>query len=518
MHSSDSDSDDFDQRYSSDSDSADNLDHSGSKCNCKCKKCYHLGLRGRANELRGSIEAYYDRNYSYWFTLDQMDQRNAPPETPEERAFVQVQSRELIRRNRYTVMTHRGFRVSFPDSVDVLSSLDYRHSCPKDEEDEKNEKMHQLVQQGIWNEELKSHYANLIDDFWYNMKHYNTPDRSAFPRHHALVAASSGSSITILERVLWGCRIGCMRGLTAVFTGCAQSSSLETTTKSRLVAQKPASSVFTETTNRQRATILAYSGIVGIAISRLFGRCGNVARTKQIRRHAFLMTQRVHSNQACEILVGNRYQYRGEIRVERAGEHHSIKSARAELREVYSTCIEDLKYKAMQYRRGFIDVREIHSNPNFKKLYSLLIFCGGHLMNLRNKTNDLNKPKDSALKRGRRIMKFIAEFPGLYDVDVARAFGTSAMRLRMSAVESQLRIANEGCYAALLSFAVLEPSMVDEYLAPEVSSVYGGIGSPKCLENHVASRNKILGGDLLNKYRHHIPRTADVVRDVCRKS
>ena len=140
-------------------------------------------------------------------------------------------------------------------------------------------------------------------------------------------------------------------------------------------------------------------------------------------------------------------------------------------------------------------------------------------MNLRNKMNDLDKPKDSALKRCRRIMKFIAEFPGLYDVDVARAFGTSAMRLRTATVESQLRSTkNEGCYAALLSFAVLEPNMVDEYLAPEVNSMHGGIGSSECLENHVASRNKILGGDLLNKYRHHIPRTADVVRDVCRKS
>jgi hypothetical protein len=146
-----------------------------------------------------------------------------------------------------------------------------------------------------------------------------------------------------------------------------------------------------------------------------------------------------------------------------------------------------------------------------------MIFCLKYLMNLRNKMNDPEQPKDSLFKRSVRVMKFIAEFPGLYDFDVARVFGISAMRLRTASRGTQMRLASQGCYAAFLSFAVLEPRMVDDYLALELGTKYGGYLGDGCAENHIASRNKVLGGDLLKKYRHHIPRTADVVRDVCRK-
>ena len=139
-------------------------------------------------------------------------------------------------------------------------------------------------------------------------------------------------------------------------------------------------------------------------------------------------------------------------------------------------------------------------------------------MNLRNKSNDPNLPEDSSFKRTVRIMKFIAEFPGLYEFDIARVFGLSSMKLRTATRGTQLRLASQGCYAALLSFAVLEPRMIDDYLAPEVSSRYGGwLGADSHVaHNHVASRNKIFG-ELLKKYRHHIPRTADAAGDTCRK-
>lgn len=473
---------------------------------CNCKKCY-----GDAKE--DVFDAYHERNYNYWFgdwfDADQADAqyRNAPPETPEERAFVDVQTRELIRRNRRTVMTHRGFRVSFPESIDVLSSLEYRrHTCPEDEVSETAEKLQQLVQQGIWSEEQEVHYKNLIDDFWYNKKYCNTPDQSAFPRHHALVAASLGSSIAILERTLWGAPIARMRILVGKFTDCADPSSFLTRVKAISIAHKPASSVFTETTARQRAKILAYSGIAGSIISRLFGGPARIRR-----QYAFKMTQRIHSSQACEILMDNRYHYDGAF----SGTDATIvctKCARAELRELYPRCIQDLKYKATQYRRGDIDICEMRSNPDFIRIYSLLIFCSKYLINIRrNKMEDPDKPQDASIKRPIRIMKFIAEFPGLYDFDVARAFGSVTMHFRNAAIGSQLRLANQGVYAALLSFAVVEPGMVDDYLAPEMNSKHGGSA-----ENHIASRNKILGGDLLKKYRHHIPRTADALRDVCR--
>jgi hypothetical protein len=308
-----------------------------------------------------------------------------------------------------------------------------------------------------------------------------------------------------------------MRILVGKFTNCADPSSFLTRVKAISIAHKPASSIFTETTARQRAKILAYSGIAGSIISRLCRGCANVAGTARIRRqHAFKMTQRIHSSQACEILMDNRYHYDGAF----SGTDATIvciKCARAELRELYPRCIQELKYKATQYRRGDIDICEMRSNPNFIRIYSLLIFCTKYLINIRrNKMEDPDKPQDTSIKRPIRIMKFIAEFPGLYDFDVARAFGSATMHFRNAAIGSQLRLVNQGVYAALLSFAVVEPGMVDAYLAPDVSSKYGGIEGLACAENHIASRNKIFGGELLKKYRHHIPRTADALRDVCR--
>lgn len=513
--------------------------HSGQpRIRCDCKKCYrfrHSPIQLNAEDV---FVAYQERNYEYWFGIDQI-QYNDHPQTPEERNAVEDQSRELIRRNRRVVMSHRGFRVSFPEPVDVLSPYDYRHVTLEDEDAETFEKMQQLVAQGLWGEEQENHYKNLIDDFRYNEAHCNTLNDSAFPRHHALVAASFGSSIAILEQKLWGVPLSRMSISMGMPLDCADRASFMKKTRSLAIAHAPASSVFTELTARQKDKLMAYSGIAGTLATRLFGSCKKVYGTIQLRRHAFKMALRTHSTQACEILMDNRYQYDGQFpqmnlstTVDASAgavlgvglgvdlgvsvsASPSIKDARAELRQLYSRCIDELRSKAVQYRRGFIGIGELHANPIFVRLYSLMIFCLKYLMNLRNKTNDPEKPKDSSFKRSVRIMKFIAEFPGLYDFDVARVFGSSTMRLRTATRGTQMRLASQGCYAALLSFAVVEPRMVDDYLAPDVSSKYGGCGN-ECAENHVASRNKIFG-ELLKKYRHHIPRTADVVGDTCRQ-
>lgn len=489
---------------------------------CECKKCYKSRHRsegpgvGPGNEV--VIAAYQERNYDYWFGAARRNRRTDPD-----------QIRELIRRNRHFVLAYRGFCVSFPEPVDVLSSRDYRNPSCEDEVAETAEKMKQLVAQGLWGESQEKHYKNLIDDFRYNEEHCNTADDSAFPRHRALVAASFGSSIAILEQNLWGIPLARTRISIGIPCVCVDPGAFMAKSKSVAIAHAPASSVFTELTARQKVKLVAYSGIAGTLAARLFGSCRKVAGTTQIRHHAFKMVQRAHSTQACEVLMDNRYRYNGSfprttiVSVGSAGSvgvgagaDPSIKDARAELRELYPRCIDELRHKAVQYRRGFVDIGEIHANPNFERMYSLMIFCVKYLMNLRNKSNDLNLPEDSSFKRSVRIMKFIAEFPGLYEFDIASVFGLSSMRLRTASRGTQIRLANQGCYAALLSFAVVEPRMVDDYLAPEVSSKFGGCLGENNADNHVASRNKIFG-ELLKKYRHHIPRTADVDGDICRK-
>lgn len=476
---------------------------------CECKKCYQSRHRAERGD-EALIAAYQDRNYEYWFGAARRNRHNDPD-----------QIRERVRRNRHFVLAYRGFCVSFPEPVDVLSSRDYRNLGCEDEVAETAEKTKHLVAQGIWGESQEKHYKNLIDDFRYNEEHCNTADDSAFPRHRALVAASFGSSIAILERNLWGVPLTRTRISMGIPFDCADPASFMAKSKSVAIAHAPASSVFTELTARQKVKLMAYSGIAGTLAARLFGSCRKVAGTTQLREHAFKMTQRAHSTQACEILMDNRYRYSGSfprmtIGSAGAGADPSIKDARAELRELYPRCIDELRHKAVQYRRGFVDIGEIHANPNFERMYALMIFCVKYLMNLRNKSNDLNLPEDSSFKRTVRIMKFIAEFPGLYEFDIARVFGLSSMRLRTATHGTQMRLASQGCYAALLSFAVVEPRMVDDYLAPEVSSKFGGCLGVDNAHNHVASRNKIFG-ELLKKYRHHIPRTADAVGDMCRK-
>jgi hypothetical protein len=89
------------------------------------------------------------------------------------------------------------------------------------------------------------------------------------------------------------------------------------------------------------------------------------------------------------------------------------------------------------------------------------------------------------------------------------------LRLYVATIEAQLRLAKEGCYAAMLSFAKVEPRMVDAFLCPVIATKYGGL-SAKDKYNNVASKDEVLG-PLLLKYRHHIPRTAHVIGDVCRR-
>jgi hypothetical protein len=226
------------------------------------------------------------------------------------------------------------------------------------------------------------------------------------------------------------------------------------------------------------------------------------------------MMQRVHSAHTCEILVDNRYQV-ATPKNDASFNSLSFKNARAELRILYAACIGELKTKAIRYARGFINICEIHSDYRFEKMRLLMIVCLTRLMHDPNKSNDLSKPRISSFKRTNQLMKFVTEFPGLYDFNVARAYGASTMRLRIATISAQIRLAGDGCCAALLAFAVLEPRMVDDHIAPEIDPRYCGINKMESQELYIPSRDKTFG-TVLQKYRHHIPRTADVIKDVCR--
>ena len=480
---------------------------------CECKACYQKNNQKNNAEvsLTDVIDAYHERNYDYW--IDPTPNQEFP-ETPEDRAHYERHLREQTRCNRHVVLTHRGFRVSFPEPFG--GSSQYRHSCPEDKVSENDEKMHQLVVQGLWNDEIQKGYTNLIDDFKYSetRSYWETTPRTAFPRHEMLVAASFTSSIAILEKQLWRVPLKCLHiSAISIPFGCMDPAAFMSKSKSKAMTLAPASSIFTETTARQRSKLLAYSGIAGKLIAQLFAKCGALcSQPIRIRNSAFTMTQRVHSLATCEILMDNRYWYRGKFDFDIDADADnaipmSMKEMIAKFREFYRDHIDEMKCAALKYKNGLVNIREIWSDPIKTRFYSLMIQCIKQLMRLDNNTG--------LMKRSNRVMKFIAEFPDIFHKDISRMHGLSAMRLRMSTRETQLRLASEGSYCAFLSFAASEPQMVDAFLAPEVGIRYGGVYAVSDRENHVSSRHRVFG-ELLKTHRCHIPRTAEVMGDICR--
>ncbi len=468
---------------------------------CECKKCYQRRIAEYDPDPQDIINDYYERN-------EQVNQ--AEPETPEDRAYREDHERELARCDRCVVMMYRGFRVSFPEPTTTgqISSRQYRHACLEDESYHHAENVRQLVAQGVWSEEIQRRYTYLIDDFMYGEErsYWKTAPSTAFPRHEMLVAASFNSSFMILESHLWRTPLARIRILDSVPFNCTDRAAFMSKSKSKAMTLQPASSVFTETTASQRIKLLAYSGIAGKLAARMLGICGG-GNCQKIQKSAFVIMQRVHSLQTCEIIMDNRYWFAGYLKSKKnnTDEETSTKILVDEFRQVYHACIVELKCVAAKYKRGYISIDEIHTNPIFARFYSLKISCLKRMMRIQK----------GEIKQSNRVMKFIAEFPDIFHMDISRVFGL--LKLRKTTRESQLRLAGQGSYSAFLSFAVSEPRMVDEFLAPEICTNYGGI-MDRDHHNHISSRDNVFGGNLLRKYRHHIPRTADVLADACRYS
>ncbi len=526
---------DYTDDYTNDSDGSDGSDgsddyypghrrHPAPRVLCECKACYQKNNHEDLPEVQAQdvIIAYHERNCDYW--IDPTPNQEIP-ETPEDRAHYERHMRDHIRCNRHVILTHRGFRVSFPEPLGTSSQ--YRHWCPEDDASENDEKMRQLVVQGLWSDKIQTGYTNLIDDFKYSEthSHWETTPRMAFPRHDMLVAAAFTSSIAMLEKQLWRAPLKCVRiSAFAIPFGCMDPAAFMSKSKSKAMALAPASSIFTETTEQQRSKLLAYAGMAGKLIAQLFANCGGMLLHSQpIRNSVFTVTQRVHSLATSEILMDNRYWYRGDFckpGVEIEAEAEAVNAVSpmspmpvqemiAEFRELYRDHLADMKCAAFQYKKGFVSIDEIWSDPIKTMFYSFMIRCLKQLMHLDNDNNR------GLMNRSNRIMEFIAEFPDIFHKDMARMYGLSTMKLRKSTRETQLRLASEGSYCAFLSFAASEPQMVDAFLAPEVGTRYGGVYSVSDRENHVSSRDRVFG-ELLKTHRHHIPRTAEVMGDICR--
>ncbi len=501
---------------------------------CECTDCWlnhqsDMNMNQRLRAANDSAEvsdlinlAYNERNQHSWHVRNVRDE--ADPE-----ASCKFAS-ELESRLRHPVMEHRGFCVSFSRldiGLDVDWSL-YSYESPMQECDYRERKTQKCIETGLWNDTVRQRYVQLIDDFKTHIENIFSVG-AAFPRFHALISAACRSSQLLLcQPYSWNQRANYVMTKSLV--------NLSSVSK----ALSPASSVFTEIAGAQRVRLLEFSGMTGKLITRMMcgmsGRLGTyeipnylaVALTK----YALHTTRRVHCTNACEILVGNRYIiHESAIRHAQGGVSTKKRTYRdviagkparrttylealSQLRILYDTQISNLMTVAKQVQGGLSVDLAVNSNDQFLRLNDLKIVCGRRLMNMRNEAEDLTAPEDDQFQISTRTMRFVAEFPKLFSYEISRLFGAASLRLYVATIEAQLRLAKQGCYAAMLSFAKLEPRMVDAFLCPIIARKYGGL-SEKDKYNHVASKDEVLG-PLLLKYRHHIPRTAHVVGDVCR--
>lgn len=399
-------------------------------------------------------------------------------------------------------------------------------------------------------------YRRLIDDYHKHEQMIDTPF-AAFPRHHALAMASLSSTCATLESGLWatkktGLRLGYHQALDTVTMTLPMQIQTDSNTyfkrafgTAKQHAQDPFKITrFTEMSGMQRNTVLAHSGIVGLAISRLFSppfvptnqyRQTHMVCVKQTR----IVARRVHSMEECEIFADNRYgkagKYNGNPALMYCGTISKLipdyatltpETARAELRVLYAREIHNILGMIRQLKRGLRNVDEIRAMPVYQRIYTLWVYCLKEMMALYSNRDG----SFSNVKHLVDIMGVSAEFPLMHSSEMLSLYSKSSAKLMKVTIATLRRLSSNasyddedsgftvGCRAGILTFAAVEPRMVDQYLAPELAICgFDGNNKADALENHIPSRCPIFG-ELRKKFQVHMPRTGDSEWDICRKN
>lgn len=214
----------------------------------------------------------------------------------------------------------------------------------------------------------------------------------------------------------------------------------------------------------------------------------------------------------------------------------SLEITKQELLTAYSANIDRLMAAIRQYRRGFVSIDTIRTDPEFVRLITAFWRYSNQLMKLKTAFEDRDataasklplravRPADyytfSENKDAKRfiVLSLISEpavlVPLLYNYDVARIFDNwrqSYTKYVKTTKTTWARLANDGSTAAFLAFAAVEPEMVTTEYAPTIGgqSAYHTLSMKSCA-NHIPSSHPVFGA-LRIKHRHHIKRTADVL-------
>jgi hypothetical protein len=394
----------------------------------------------------------------------------------------------------------------------------------------------------IWNIRSSSAAAaaTAIEDFYIheNMSSTNpkqnphTQINKSFPRHHALVCASLDSTRELIARRDTG--------------GVCRKRYTTTNDDAR-------------TTAYQKHHLVSMSGLAGLLIARWTGVTGARAHTiKTAKKHAEITAKYTHSTLACEILVGNRY-YRDLPRVLASLSSlsssssniigndismnltsadvtpESVAATKTELLETYTAQIDRLLDAVVQYKRGFVGLHTIRSDPEFMRMMcAYWRYCKQLIKihrNFEENRDDDDYDGDSdgecfvaaadetfATRRffvSADVSAVSAMVPQLYNYDIVHLFdGATQGYAKFVKItrHTLVRLSNDGLTTAFLSFAAIEPRMVTAEMAPKHGTKYLTTSLPSCA-NHIPSRDPLFGA-LRVLHRANIPRTADAVNAV----
>lgn len=354
-------------------------------------------------------------------------------------------------------------------------------------------------------------------------------------RHHALVAAALRSSLTLTERDF------------------PRSNTLAATTTTAAMTTAAVSSVY------QKHHLVALSAMCGLLVTRLLitghsrSSSDHVAPHhlwRPLKRHAQITTHYIHSALASEILIGNRY-YRnikrclsssavpvGNITKDYTASDIApefVSATKQELCAVYASEIARLTDTVQQFKRGFVNLETIRSDPQFKRLFSLYWLYCNQVMKMKSEFEKCTLQQDlgggnywqgntyyaafDKFKERKDVKRFLivsdvsevpAMVPRLYDYDIVHLFDGHSQnyaRYVQTVKVTLIRLANDGLTSAFLSFAAIEPRMVTPEMAPKHGMLYQTLSLKSCA-NHIPSRHPVYGA-LRVQHSAHIPRTAE---------
>jgi len=381
----------------------------------------------------------------------------------------------------------------------------------------------------IWNIRSSSAAAAAaaIEDFYLheNMSSTNpkqdphTQINKSLPRHHALVCASLGSTRELIARDV------------AAAAGGGHVCRKRYTNEAH-------------TTAYQKHHLVSMSALAGLVVARWTGVTGARAHTiKTAKKHAELTAKYTHSTLACEILVSNRYyrdlpQLLASSTSKIVGNDNStsyttytpadvtpesVAATKTELLETYTAQIDRLLDAVRQYKRGFVSLQTIRSDPEFARIMRAYWRYCNQVMKIRQNFEEdrVYNNYDNETFDTRRffvsadVCSVCAMVPQLYNYDIVHLFDGASQgyaKLVKTARHTLVRLSNDGLTAAFLSFAAIEPRMVTAEMAPKHGMKYLTTSMPSCA-NHIPSRHPLFG-ELRVKHREHIPRTANAVADI----